>query len=146
MASINSVALIGRLVRDIELKTTESGKTVSSFVLAVDGYSKDSDANFIDCVAWGKAAEILQQYTSKGKQIGITGRLQTRIWERDNIKRKITEIVVDQFQLLGSKSSDSDESQSTPAAKPTPAQKQVIESTVGTLPEQDEIDLSDIPF
>lgn len=146
MASINSVALIGRLVRDIELKTTESGKTVTSFVLAVDGYNKEADASFLDCVAWGKAAEILQQYTSKGKQIGITGRLQTRVWERDNIKRKITEVVVDQFQLLGSKSSDSDESRSTPAAKPTPAQKQAVESTVGILPEQDEIDLSDIPF
>ena len=144
MASINSVTLIGRLVRDIELKTTESGKTVTSFVLAVDGYNKEADASFLDCVAWGKAAEILQQYTSKGKQIGITGRLQTRVWERDNIKRKITEIVVDQFQLLGSKISD--ESRSIPAAKPTPAQKQAVESTVGTLPEQDEIDLSDIPF
>lgn len=146
MASINSVTLIGRLVRDIELKTTESGKTVTSFVLAVDGYNKEADASFIDCVAWGKAAEILQQYTSKGKQIGIIGRLQTRVWERDNIKRKVTEIVVDQFQLLGSKSSDSDESRSKPASKPTPAQKQAVESTVGTLPEQDEIDLSDIPF
>lgn len=146
MASINSVTLIGRLVRDIELKTTESGKTVTSFTLAVDGYNKDSDANFIDCVAWGKAAEILKQYTSKGKQIGITGRLQTRVWERDNIKRKITEIVIDQFQLLSNKNNDGDDTKSTIAAKPTPAQKRTVESTVGTLPEQDEIDLSDIPF
>ena len=146
MASINSVTLIGRLVRDIELKTTESGKTVTSFTLAVDGYNKGSDANFVDCVAWGKAAEILEQYTSKGKQIGITGRLQTRVWERDNIKRKITEIVIDQFQLLSNKNSDGDDTKSTIAAKPTLAQKRTVESTVGTLPEQDEIDLSDIPF
>ena len=104
MASINSVTLVGRVVRDLEVKTTTSGKEVSSFALAVDGYGKDSPANFVDCVAWGKAAEILAQYATKGKQIGITGRLQTRTWEdNDGNKRKATEVVIDQFQLLGSK-------------------------------------------
>ena len=100
MAAINNVTLIGRVVRDIEVKTTNSGKSVASFALAVDGYGKDADASFIDCVAWNKAAELLAEYAPKGKQIGITGRLQTRIWEKDNIKRKATEVIIDQFQLL----------------------------------------------
>lgn len=51
MAAINNVTLIGRVVRDIEVKTTNSGKSVASFALAVDGYGKDADASFIDCVA-----------------------------------------------------------------------------------------------
>nr|DAQ65732.1 MAG TPA: Single strand binding protein [Caudoviricetes sp.] len=100
MAAINNVTLIGRVVRDIEIKTTNSGKSVASFALAVDGYGKDADASFIDCVAWNKAAELLAEYAPKGKQIGITGRLQTRIWEKDDIKRKATEVIIDQFQLL----------------------------------------------
>lgn len=104
MASINSVTLVGRVVRDLEVKSTTSGKSVSSFALAVDGYGKDAPANFIDVVAWNKAAEILAQYATKGKQIGITGRIQTRVWEdKEGNKRKATEVIVDQFQLLGNK-------------------------------------------
>lgn len=104
MASINNVTLVGRVVRDLEVKTTNSGKEVSSFALAVDGFGKEAPANFIDCVAWGKAAEILAQYATKGKQIAVTGRIQTRPWEdKDGNKRKATEVVIDQFQLLGSK-------------------------------------------
>lgn len=51
MAAINTVTLIGRVVRDIEVNSTNSGKSVASFALAVDGYGKDADASFIDCVA-----------------------------------------------------------------------------------------------
>lgn len=65
MAAINSVTLIGRVVRDIEVNSTNSGKSVASFALAVDGYGKDADASFIDCVAWNKAAELLAEYAPK---------------------------------------------------------------------------------
>lgn len=74
MAAINTVTLIGRVVRDIEVNSTNSGKSVASFALAVDGYGKDADASFIDCVAWNKAAELLAEYAPKGKQIGISYR------------------------------------------------------------------------
>ena len=105
MAAINNVVLVGRVVRDLEVKTTNSGKSVASFALAVDGYGKDAPANFIDCVAWNKAAEILGEYATKGRQIGITGRIQTRPWEdKEGNKRKATEVIIDQFQLLGGKS------------------------------------------
>ena len=143
MASINNVTLVGRVVRDIEVKTTNSGKEVASFALAVDGYGKDAPANFIDCVAWGKAAEILGQYATKGKQIGITGRIQTRNWEKDDVKRKATEVVIDQFQLLGSKG---DGSSAAPASErydqEDQKQKDVVIEDIDDRP----IDLSEIPF
>jgi len=143
MAAINNVTLVGRVVRDLEVKTTNSGKEVSSFALAVDGFGKDAPANFIDYVAWGKAAEILGQYATKGKQIGITGRIQTRNWEKDDVKRKATEVVIDQFQLLGSKG---DGSSAAPASErygqEDQKQKDVVIEDIDDRP----IDLSEIPF
>lgn len=147
MSSINTVTLVGRVVRDIEVKTTNSGKSVASFALAVDGYGKDAPANFVDVVAWNKAAEILAQYATKGKQIGISGRLQTRTWEdKEGNKRKATEVMVDQFQLLGSKSeggvgapaSERDGTIDDESAK----HEDVIIEDIDDKP----IDLSEIPF
>lgn len=156
MSSINSVTLVGRVVRDLEVKTTQSGKSVASFALAVDGYGKDAPANFIDMVAWGKAAEILAEYAGKGKQIAVTGRIQTRPWEtKDGDKRKATEIVVDQFQLLGGKGDGSSAAPATErydeddakAKKPKAKSKS---KSADTLPDDFEgsepIDLSEIPF
>ena len=144
MASINNVTLVGRVVRDIEVKTTNSGKEVASFALAVDGYGKDAPANFIDCVAWGKAAEILGQYATKGKQIGITGRIQTRPWEdKDGNKRKATEVVIDQFQLLGSKG---DGSSAAPATERYEQEDQKSQDVVIEDVDDKPIDLSEIPF
>ena len=144
MASINSTTLVGRVVRDIEVKTTNSGKEVASFALAVDGYGKYAPANFIDCVAWGKAAEILGQYATKGKQIGITGRIQTRPWEdKDGNKRKATEVVIDQFQLLGSKG---DGSSAAPATERYEQEDQKSQDVVPEDIDDRPIDLSEIPF
>ena len=151
MAAINNVTLIGRVVRDIEVKSTNSGKSVASFALAVDGYSKDADASFIDCVAWNKAAELLAEYAPKGKQIGITGRLQTRIWEKDDIKRKATEVIIDQFQFL------SDAKGSNNAAPATERYAEEDAKSANTTTNQTAkatedidldapIDLSEIPF
>lgn len=150
MAAINSVTLVGRVVRDLEIRTTESGKMVSPFALAVDGYNKDADASFIDCVAWGKAAEILQQYAPKGKQIGITGRLQTRTWEKDGVKRKATEVVIDQFQLLGSKGDGSNTAPASERHEQEDGAKTATPATTTTnaanIDIDTPIDLSEIPF
>lgn len=145
MASINSVTLVGRVVRDLEVKTTNSGKSVASFALAVDGYGKDAPANFIDCVAWNKAAEILGEYAPKGKQIGITGRIQTRPWEdKEGNKRKATEIVVDQFQLLGNKGEGGAGAPATERYEQEQGtgSKDVVVEDIDDRP----IDLSEIPF
>ena len=81
---INRIILVGRLTRDPELRSTQSGKSVVSFTLAVDRRkSRDADPNmptadFISCVAWNQTAELMSRYTHKGSQIGVEGRIQTR--------------------------------------------------------------------
>lgn len=66
---INSVALTGRLTKDVDLRTTQSGISVASFTLAVNRqYSKDKEADFINCVAFKKTAEVLQQFAGKGRR------------------------------------------------------------------------------
>lgn len=103
--TLNTSSVVGRLGKDIELRKTGSGKSVASFSLAVnDSYNKET-TYWIDCVAWGKAGEILAQYTHKGSKIGVSGRLQTRDWEdKSGGKHKATEINVQDFELLDSKS------------------------------------------
>lgn len=108
---INNVVLIGRLTKDIELKVTPSGNYVCSFHLAVSRRkSKEDkntpDADFIPCVAWNKTAEVLSTYTSKGSQIGVEGRIQTRNYDDPNIpgrKVYVTEVIVGSICLLESK-------------------------------------------
>lgn len=90
---INSVVLTGRLTKDIELRRTTSGKTCTSFTLAVNRNREETD--FINCVAWNQEAESLEKYTKKGSLIGIEGRIQTRSYNDKNGKKVyITEVLV----------------------------------------------------
>lgn len=103
---INRVVLTGRLTKDAELRSTQSGLSVATFTLAVNRqYSKaKGDADFINCVIWRKAAENFCNFTSKGSLVGIDGRIQTRSYEnKSGQKVYVTEIVVDSFSLLESK-------------------------------------------
>ena len=99
---MNTVCIMGRLTADPELKTTTSGKSVTSFSIAVN---KDRDnADYFDIVAWNKTAELITKYFRKGSQIGIEGRLNTRKWEDNNgNKRKAVEIVVNSITFCGKK-------------------------------------------
>lgn len=99
---MNQVILTGRLTKDPELRTTQSDKQVASFNIAVDKYGEGAD--FINCIVWGKQAENLCKYQSKGSQIALTGRIQTRTYE-DNKgnKQYITEVVAENIEYLGSK-------------------------------------------
>lgn len=106
---MNVVSLVGRLTKDIELRYTTSGTAVSSFTLAVNrqftNASGERETDFINCVIWRKAAENLANFTSKGSQIGITGRIQTRNYENQQGQRVyITEVVADNFTLLEKRS------------------------------------------
>ena len=144
MAAINNVTLVGRVVRDLEVRSTNTGKSVSSFALAVDGFGKDAPANFIDCVAWNKAAEILAEFATKGKEIAITGRIQTRPWEdKEGNKRKATEVVVDQFKLLGNKKGDAGAPASERYEQEGSESKDVAPDDIDV---EEPIDLSEIPF
>ena len=103
---MNNVILIGRLVADPELKTTQTGLEVTSFRIAVDRpYSKDGEkkADFIDVVAWRKTAAFICQYFEKGKPIVINGSLQTRSYEvKDGSKRFVTEVLAENVEFAPS--------------------------------------------
>lgn len=104
---MNKVILIGRVTKDIELKATNSGKYVASFTLAVNRDYKNADGNydadFINCVAFGQQAETISKYVNKGDKFGVTGKLNTRTYEKNGSKVYITEVIVDGFEFLKSK-------------------------------------------
>ncbi len=110
---LNKVMLIGNLGRDPEVRSTPSGQNVASFSLATNRKWKDRDGNrqeqteWHNIVCWGRQAEIAGQYLTKGKQIYVEGRIQTRSWDdkTSGEKKYKTEIVCDNFQMLGSRGS-----------------------------------------
>lgn len=107
---MNSVNLIGRLTKDAEIKSTQSGKTYATLTLAVNRRFRSDgqpSADFIRCQAWGKTADVLERYTHKGSQIGVSGRIQTRDYENQQGQRVyVTEVVADSVDLLESKPAD----------------------------------------
>ena len=109
MASdLNRVILIGRLTRDPELKQTQGGTALCRFSIAnnrnyTTGGERREEVSFINCVAWARQGEIINQYCRKGKQIAVEGRLRQQSWEgQDGKKMSSVEVVVENFQLLGS--------------------------------------------
>lgn len=104
MSDINSVALVGRLTRDAEIRYTSAGTAVSKLSIANNtGYGDKKQVNFFNLVLWGKTAESLNQYLKKGKQIAVRGELRQNKWEQDGQTRSTVEINVSDIQLLGSK-------------------------------------------
>lgn len=104
---MNMIVLTGRLTRDPELKFGQSGKAYSRFTLAVDRpFSKD-EADFINCVAFGKTAELIGEYLRKGRKAGVTGRLQMNKFEINGEKRTSYDVIVDTIEFLESKNSSS---------------------------------------
>lgn len=101
---INRAVLTGRLTKNIELRRTVTGTSVAPFTLAVarsivrDGQQQ---ADFINCVVWGRLAETMAKYLNKGSLIGVEGRIQTRHYDDDHgTKKYVTEVVVDNFTFL----------------------------------------------
>ena len=108
---INRVVLVGRLVRDPELRRSPSGVSVVNFTIAVDNrFAKQDSPNktdFIPCVVFNRTAEIAAQYSKKGTLVGVEGRISTRNYENNEGKKVyVTEVSVDSFQLLSSKNSN----------------------------------------
>ena len=104
---MNAVILVGRATKDIELRRTGSGTAVASFTIAVnrDFRTQDGqDADFIQCVAWKKTAELLNQYVHKGDRIAVNGSIRTRNYE-DNYGKKVyvTEVLVSNVEFLETK-------------------------------------------
>lgn len=110
---------VGRLTKDVDYKTTNSGKALANFSIAINRTFKNAngeyDADFIDCVAWGNTATFINSYFSKGSKIGITGSVQSRTYEDNNgNKRYVTEINVTSAEFVESKN---DNANSAPAPK-----------------------------
>lgn len=102
---MNSVNVIGRLVRDPEVRYTITGKSVCDFTVAVSKRIKPTDgspdADFFRVTAWGQTADFVSQYVTKGRLVAVTGRLQSRKWtDKDGGNRESVEIVADQVNGL----------------------------------------------
>ena len=109
---LNKVMLIGRLGKDCEVKFTHGGMAVANFTVATSESWKDKQSGekkekteWHRIVAWGKLGEICGQYLQKGSQVYVEGRLETRSWEQDGIKKYSTEIICSDMQMLDSKQS-----------------------------------------
>lgn len=108
---LNHAIIIGRIVRDPELKETDSGSKLANITLAVPRSFKNSngqyDTDFINCVLWKGIAENTVEYCKKGDLVGVKGRIQTREYENEEqIKKQITEIVAEKVTFLSSKKTD----------------------------------------
>ena len=109
---INRTVLVGRLTQDPELRHVGDGTAVANFTLAVDRSAKKDESgekpvDFIRCVAWRQSAEFLSNYGSKGRVVGVDGRIQVRQWtDDDEQKHTMTEVVAERVQLLDRKPAD----------------------------------------
>lgn len=154
---INRVILVGRLTKAPELRRTQSGSSVVSFSLAVGRrYAQPGqpDADFINCVAWNKTAELMAQYLHKGSMIGVEGRIQTRNYDNQQGQRVyVTEVVAESVQFLESKNASS-QTQNTYAQSQQPSYAQpqetqpVSDSFNSSFDASDTLDIAsdDLPF
>lgn len=152
--SFNQVILMGNLTRDPELRTTPNGTTVCSFSLALNRSYKSADGDwqeatdYIDIVAWGALGERVAQYLSKGRAALVNGRLQSRSWEQDGVKRSKVEVVAQDVTFLGGPGGGGGSDDSAPGApakssgSKKKAEQDVVIEDIGDEP----INLDDIPF
>lgn len=147
----NKVTLMGNLTRDVEMRTTPSGQSVANFSLAVSRSWKGQDGqtqeqtSFINCVAWGKAGEIIAQYVKKGDALLVSGRLDQRSWDdkESGQKRSTIEVNVEDFNFVGGNRGGDNSSAPAPASSPSSSKsKDVVIEDIDDKP----IDLSEIPF
>lgn len=106
---LNRALLVGRLTRDPELRRTGSGKAVTSFNLAVERNFKsdDQEADFINCVCWGKIAENTERYCSKGSMVSVDGRIQTRNYDNSQGQKVyVTEVIADSVQFISTRNNN----------------------------------------
>jgi single-strand DNA-binding protein len=149
--SVNKVILLGNLGKDAELNYLPSGQAVSKFTLATNRRFKDKagewqeQTEWHNIVLWGKMAESLTQYLTKGQKVYLEGRIQSRTWEgRDGSKHYATDIVANDVVLASGRGGEESSGQRAQASQPPPAAAPVAPSSdEGISPE---ITDDDIPF
>ena len=97
---MNQVQLLGRLTKDPELKYTTAGKAFLRISIAVPQERDKTQANFINCVAWNKPAEIIAEHFKKGNRINLVGKLTSRQYEDAGVKKWVTEVMIDSFDFI----------------------------------------------
>lgn len=153
MANLNKVMLMGHMTRDVELKALPSGTSVAEFGLAMtrkwsdQGGAKKEETCFVDCVVFGKLADVIGAYKKKGDPLFVEGRLKLDQWEKDGTKRSKIRVIVESFQFLnraqpqgdGGYQGEAGEQPQRQAAKPRAQQ---------AAPQDDAppIDEADVPF
>ena len=144
---LNKAMIYGNLTRDPEKRALPSGQSVVSFAVATNRTYTDKDGkkqeqvDYHDVVAFGKLADVMGQWLKKGRPVYLEGRLQTRSWEQDGVKRYKTEIVADTFQFGADGGGGGERSGGNTASAPVAPQQ----NSAPQYPEED-INPEDIPF
>jgi len=146
--NVNKVLILGNLTRDPETKTITSGQTVSSFSVATNRFWTDKSSGekkkkteYHNVIAWGRLAEIVEQFLNKGGLVYVEGRLQTRNWEDDQGNKKYrTEIIAERIQL-GPRNNNNE---NTARENPKNKKKNTSKKEDDSLPE--DINVEEIPF
>lgn len=153
--NVNSATLIGRVTKTPELKVTPGGTPVTKFSLATNHTYKDKNgdkkemAQFHNCVAWGKTAEVINQYVTKGQELYVCGRIEYRSWDKqDGTKGYMTEIIVDQFQFGAKPKTDSPAYDDHAQQEGKPMERSAVDVLLESerVMQGNEIRLEDIPF
>ena len=149
--SFNKVILIGRAGKDPEVKTLKDGKKVASFSLATNDYAKDKDGNqktqWHNVTVWDKLADTVEKYLKKGAEVCVEGRIGYEDYEKDGVKRQYTRITATNFQFVGSKKDNSDDSPEAPAAAPAKSAAKTPAKSAPAEPAMADTDTSDdLPF
>ena len=153
---MNKVILMGRLVKEPEVRYSQGAEpiAVARYTLAVNRRFKrqgEPEADFINCVAFGKTGEFAEKYFKKGQMVAVTGRLQVRSWDKDGERRYTTEVIIEEQHFAESKK-DSGEgkaaaAQSRPATAPNkPAKQMGLAEQEGFYPIDESVEDDDLPF
>ena len=137
---INSVTIVGRVTKDLELKKTQSNKSYLQFTLACDDPYNKEHTDFVPCVAWNQSADFLYQYAHKGDVVGCMGKINTRSYDGQYGKVYVTEVVCNMVAICGQKRSES-----KPAAKPQEIPEEEYVEDYENTPSLD-ISGEDLPF
>ena len=150
MAGVNKVILLGRLGKDPEIRAMETGRKVANFTLATSETYKDKNGEKVEStewhnvVFWGPVADVIEKYVKKGSQIYVEGKLRTRSYEKDNVKRYTTEILGDTITMLdGNKNSEGTTGNNASGYTAPSATKSVVEDRFEKASMDDS---DDLPF
>lgn len=143
---MNKVILMGRLTREPEVRYSDGAEplAVARYTLAVNRRFKKDEADFVPCVAFGKAGEFAEKYFKKGQLVSIIGRLQVRSWDKDGERRWSTDVIVEEQYFAESKAAAE---QSRPAAASNkPAKQMGLAEQEGFYPIDETVEDDDLPF